>query len=63
MNFLLFRETSSNIQEKLMNIAWIGTGTMGTPMATHLIEAGHKLKIYNKLTMSDMIPFPLDILF
>ncbi len=31
-----------------MNIAWIGTGVMGGPMAGHLIEAGHALFVYNR---------------
>ncbi|MBA2649830.1 MAG: NAD(P)-dependent oxidoreductase [Legionella sp.] len=31
-----------------MNIAWIGTGAMGIPMARHLIQSGHTLKVYNR---------------
>ncbi len=31
-----------------MNIAWIGTGIMGLPMATNLQNAGHKLCIYTR---------------
>lgn len=31
-----------------MNIAWIGTGSMGIPMAIRLIRAGHKLKVFNR---------------
>ena len=31
-----------------MKIAWIGTGVMGESMAGHLIDAGHKLFVYNR---------------
>ena len=31
-----------------MNIAWIGAGVMGSSMARHLAQAGHKVKIYNR---------------
>ncbi|WP_428769798.1 NAD(P)-dependent oxidoreductase [Treponema sp. HNW] len=31
-----------------MNIAWIGAGVMGSSMARHLVQAGHKVKIYNR---------------
>lgn len=31
-----------------MNIAWIGTGVMGTSMARHLIDAGHTVYVYNR---------------
>ncbi len=31
-----------------MKIAWIGTGIMGYPMASHLIDAGYSLTIYNR---------------
>ena len=29
-------------------IAWIGTGVMGHAMVSHLIEAGHSVKVYNR---------------
>lgn len=29
-------------------IAWIGTGVMGHAMVSHLIKAGHPLKVYNR---------------
>jgi len=29
-------------------IAWIGTGVMGHAMVSHLIEAGHFVKVYNR---------------
>lgn len=32
----------------MSKIAWIGTGVMGTPMATHLAEAGHEMYLYNR---------------
>jgi 3-hydroxyisobutyrate dehydrogenase-like beta-hydroxyacid dehydrogenase len=28
--------------EEQMNIAWIGTGIMGAPMARRLLKAGHR---------------------
>lgn len=31
-----------------MRIGFIGTGVMGRPMALHLAEAGHELKVYNR---------------
>jgi 3-hydroxyisobutyrate dehydrogenase-like beta-hydroxyacid dehydrogenase len=31
-----------------MNIAFIGLGNMGSPMAANLIKAGHKLAVYNR---------------
>jgi 3-hydroxyisobutyrate dehydrogenase-like beta-hydroxyacid dehydrogenase len=31
-----------------MEIAWIGTGIMGAPMARRLIAAGHRLRVYNR---------------
>jgi len=31
-----------------MRIGWIGTGVMGAPMATHLVEAGHDLAVFNR---------------
>lgn len=31
-----------------MKIAWIGTGVMGAPMATHLSKAGHDVSVYNR---------------
>jgi 3-hydroxyisobutyrate dehydrogenase-like beta-hydroxyacid dehydrogenase len=31
-----------------MEIAWIGTGIMGAPMARRLITAGHRLRVYNR---------------
>jgi 3-hydroxyisobutyrate dehydrogenase len=31
-----------------MMLAWIGTGTMGVPMVKRLLNAQHKLKIYNR---------------
>ena len=32
-------------QTNPLEIGWIGVGKMGNPMATRLIEAGHKLTI------------------
>jgi 3-hydroxyisobutyrate dehydrogenase len=29
-------------------IGWIGTGVMGSPMAGHLIDAGHDVDVYNR---------------
>jgi len=31
-----------------MEIAWIGTGIMGAPMARRLMRAGHRLRVYNR---------------
>jgi 3-hydroxyisobutyrate dehydrogenase len=31
-----------------MQIAWIGLGTMGAPMAGHLLAAGHELHVHNR---------------
>lgn len=31
-----------------MKIAFIGTGVMGAPMASHLAEAGHEVYVYNR---------------
>src|SRR3977135_3296423 len=31
-----------------MNIGFIGLGGMGQPMARHLLQAGHKLAVYNR---------------
>ncbi len=31
-----------------MNVAFIGLGGMGLPMARHLLQAGHKLTVYNR---------------
>jgi 2-hydroxy-3-oxopropionate reductase len=36
-----------------MNIAFIGLGIMGRPMAGHLIAAGHKLAVFDKAGISD----------
>ena len=32
------------------NIAFIGLGTMGFPMAGHLADAGHNVTVYNRTT-------------
>src|SRR5579871_6224003 len=31
-----------------MDVGFIGLGSMGLPMATNLLAAGHKLKVYNR---------------
>ena len=31
-----------------MEIAWIGTGIMGAPMARRLLQAGHHLRVFNR---------------
>ena len=31
-----------------MDIAWIGTGIMGAPMARRLIAAGHRVRVFNR---------------
>src|ERR1700682_6673350 len=31
-----------------MEIAWIGTGIMGAPMARNLMHTGHRLRLYNR---------------
>src|SRR5215469_13881226 len=31
-----------------MEIAWIGTGIMGAPMALRLLAAGHRVRVFNR---------------
>ena len=31
-----------------MEIAWIGTGIMGAPMARRLLRAGHRVRVHNR---------------
>ena len=31
-----------------MKIAFIGLGNMGTPMARHLLRAGHEVTVWNR---------------
>ena len=31
-----------------MRVAVIGLGTMGAPMARHLIDAGHQVTVHNR---------------
>ena len=31
-----------------LTVGWIGLGTMGGPMAGHLVDAGHKVQAYNR---------------
>jgi len=31
-----------------VDIAWIGTGIMGTPMARRLLRAGHRVRVFNR---------------
>jgi 2-hydroxy-3-oxopropionate reductase len=31
-----------------LEIAWIGTGIMGAPMARRLLKAGHRVRVYNR---------------
>ena len=38
-----------------MNIAFLGMGTMGAPMALNLMKAGHRLTVYNR-TASRTVP-------
>ena len=33
-----------------MNVAFLGLGVMGYPMARHLAEAGHTVRVYNRTT-------------
>lgn len=33
-----------------LTIGWIGLGTMGSPMAGHLLRAGHKVQAFNRST-------------
>ena len=37
-----------NILEKGMDIGFIGLGIMGRPMATHLIQGGHRLFLHSR---------------
>ncbi len=32
----------------MTRIGWIGTGVMGSPMASHLVDAGHDVDVYNR---------------
>jgi 3-hydroxyisobutyrate dehydrogenase len=36
------------MEDKTMNIGWIGTGVMGTSMAGHLQKAGHSLWVFSR---------------
>ncbi|MFM8698044.1 MAG: NAD(P)-binding domain-containing protein, partial [Phycisphaerales bacterium] len=31
-----------------LDIAWIGTGVMGSSMARHLMAAGHRLRVHTR---------------
>ena len=31
-----------------MEIAWIGTGIMGAPMARRLLGGGHRVRVFNR---------------
>lgn len=44
---------SEAIHDTLLKIGLIGTGVMGAPIAGHLMEAGYKVRIYNR-TQSKM---------
>jgi 3-hydroxyisobutyrate dehydrogenase len=35
-------------QENVRSIGWVGIGRMGYPMAERLIEAGHKVRVWNR---------------
>jgi 3-hydroxyisobutyrate dehydrogenase-like beta-hydroxyacid dehydrogenase len=39
---------SATDRERTMRIGFVGTGTMGTPIARCLIEAGHELTVYDR---------------
>ena len=30
------------------NISWLGTGVMGAPMATHLLQAGYEMRVFSR---------------
>lgn len=38
-----------------MNIGFIGTGIMGTPMAGHLLDAGHVLFVYDRIKVPQVL--------
>ncbi|WMT89584.1 2-hydroxy-3-oxopropionate reductase [Pelagibacterium sp. H642] len=38
-----------------MNIGFIGTGIMGTPMAGHLLDAGHTLFVYDRVKVPQVL--------
>ncbi|SDG53042.1 2-hydroxy-3-oxopropionate reductase [Pelagibacterium luteolum] len=38
-----------------MNIGFIGTGIMGTPMAGHLLDAGHALFVYDRVKVPQVL--------
>ena len=40
-----------------MNLAVIGTGLMGEPLARRLLEAGHTVHVYNRTPERDGGPY------
>ena len=38
-----------------MKVGFVGLGIMGTPMAGHLIKAGHQLFVYSRGKMPEVI--------
>ena len=47
-------------EDKMKQIAWIGTGVMGVPMARHLKNGGYEVKAYNR-RFSKALQLELDI--
>lgn len=43
----------------MKKIAWIGTGVMGNPMASHLANAGYNVHVYNRTTSKAYAMEPL----
>ena len=39
------------MEKELTNIGFVGTGVMGSPMATHMLKEGYKLYVYNRTSI------------
>lgn len=37
-------------ENKMANVAFVGLGVMGYPMAGHLVKAGHSVTVFNRTT-------------
>jgi 3-hydroxyisobutyrate dehydrogenase len=46
--FALLSTRSKREEEKVARLAFLGTGIMGGPMARHLLEAGHEVRVWNR---------------
>ena len=39
------------MENEFTNIGFVGTGVMGSPMATHMLKEGYKLYVYNRTSI------------